>query len=71
LQPLLHDEQCKNGGVAFQPELNLQQTLHVFGPEPYKHPKTTKFNLNKPWMKCNKKNNKHCLLLFLTFHESF
>jgi hypothetical protein len=29
-------------------------------------------NLNTPWMKQNyKKNNKHWLLLFLTFHESF
>jgi hypothetical protein len=33
----------------------LQQTLPVFGPEPYKHPKTTKLNPNTPWMKCNKK----------------
>jgi hypothetical protein len=55
LQPLLHDEQCKNGGIASQPELQLPQTLLVFGPEPYKHPKTTKLNLNTPWMKCNKK----------------
>jgi hypothetical protein len=53
LQPLLHDEQCKNGSVASQLELQLQQTLLVFGPEPYKHPKTTKFNT--PWVKCNKK----------------
>jgi hypothetical protein len=71
LQPLLHDEQCKNGGIASQPELHLQQTLLVFGLEPYKHPKTTKLNPNTPWMKCNKNNNPHCLLLFLTFHESF
>jgi hypothetical protein len=44
----LHDEQCINGGVAFQLELQLPQTLHVFGPEPYKHPKTTKLNPNTP-----------------------
>ncbi len=43
-----------NGSVASQPELQLQQTLLVFGPEPYKHPKTTKLNPNTPWMKCNK-----------------
>jgi len=55
LQPLLHDKQCTNGGVASQPELELQQTLRVCGPEPYKHPKTTKLNLNTHWMKCNKK----------------
>jgi len=55
LQPLLHDEQCINGGVASQLELQLPQTLHVFGPEPYKHLKTTKLNPNTPWMKCNKK----------------
>jgi hypothetical protein len=55
LQPLLHDEKCKNGGIASQPKLQLQQTLPVFGPEPYKHPKTTKLNPNTPWMKCNKK----------------
>jgi hypothetical protein len=71
LQPLLHDEKCKNASVASQPELQLRQILLVFGPEPYKHQKTTKLNPNTPWMKCNKKNNKHCLLLFLTFHESF
>jgi hypothetical protein len=52
---LLHDEQCKNGCVTSQPELQLQQTLFVFGPEPYKHPKTTKLNPNTPWMKCNRK----------------
>jgi hypothetical protein len=45
LKPLQHDEQCKNGGIASQPELHLQQTLPVFGPEPYKHPKT-KLNPN-------------------------
>jgi hypothetical protein len=52
---LLHDEQCINGGIASQPELQLPQTLIVFGPEPYKHPKTSKLNPNTPWMKCNKK----------------
>ncbi len=55
LQPLLHDEQCINGGIASQLELQLPQTLPVFGPKPYKHPKTTKLNPNTPWMKCNKK----------------
>ncbi len=55
LQPLLHDEQCINVGVASQLELQWPQTLPVFGPEPYKHPKTTKLNPNTPWMKCNKK----------------
>jgi hypothetical protein len=71
LQPLLHDEQCKNGGIASQPELHLPQTGPFFGPEPYKHPKITKLNRNTPWMKYNKKYNKHCLLLFFTFHKSF
>ncbi len=55
LQPLLHDEQCKNGGVASQVELHLQQTGPLFGPEPYKHPKITKLNRNTPWMKYNKR----------------
>ncbi len=55
LQPLLHDEQCKNGDVAFQPELHLQQIGPLFGPEPYKHTKNNKLNLNTPWMKYNKK----------------
>jgi hypothetical protein len=65
LQPLLHDEQCKNGGVASQPELHLPQTLPLFGPEPYKHPKITKLNHNTPWMKYNKKTMNiayYCLL---------
>jgi hypothetical protein len=52
---LLHDEQCKNGGFASQPELRLQQTGPLFGPEPYKHPKITKVNRKTPWMKYNKK----------------
>ncbi len=71
LQPLLHDEECKNGGVASQPELHLQQTGPLFGHEPYKHPKITKLNRNTPWMKYNNNIKKRCLLLFLTFHESF
>jgi hypothetical protein len=52
---LLHDEQCKDGGIASQPELHLQQTGPLFGPEPYKHPKITKLNSNTPWIKYNKK----------------
>jgi hypothetical protein len=55
LQPLLHDEQCKDGGIAFQPELHLQQIGPLFGPEPCKHPKITKLNHNTPCMKYNKK----------------
>jgi len=65
LQPLLHDEKCKTGGIASQPELHLQQTLLVFGPEPYKHPKTTKLNPNTPWMKYNKKTKK--LLIIVSY----
>jgi len=66
LQPLLHDEHYKNGGVASQPELQLPQTFPVFGPEPYKHPKTTRLNPHTPWMKCNKKTiniGYYCFLL--------
>jgi hypothetical protein len=48
LQFLLHDEQCKDGGVASQPELHLQQTGPLFDPEPYKHQKITKLNHNTP-----------------------
>jgi hypothetical protein len=65
LKPLLHDEQCKNGGVASQPELHLQQTFPVFSPELYKHPKTTQLNPNTPWMKCNKKTKK--LLIIVSY----
>ncbi len=46
LQPLMHDEQCTNGNIVFQPKLHLQQTLPLLCPKPYKHPKTTKLNLN-------------------------
>jgi hypothetical protein len=53
---LLHDEQCKDGGVASQPELHLQQIGPLFGPEPYKHPKITKLNRNTPWIKYNNNN---------------
>jgi hypothetical protein len=60
LQPLLHDKQCRNGGVTSQPKLHLQQIIPLLSPQPYKHPKTIKLNLNTPWMKQNyKKNNKH------------
>jgi hypothetical protein len=60
----VHDEQCKNGGVTFQLELHLQQTGPLFGPEPYKHPKITKLNLNTPWMKYNKKKT---LLIIVSY----
>ncbi len=56
LQPLLHDEQCGNGGIAFQLKLHLQQTFPLLSLQPYKHPKTTKLNPNTPWMKHNYKN---------------
>jgi hypothetical protein len=55
LHPLMHEQQCTNGDVASQPELHLQQTFLLLSPEPYKHPKTTKLNPNKPWMKQNYK----------------
>jgi hypothetical protein len=53
---LLHDEQCIDGGIAFQPKVHLQQTLLLFCPKFYKHPKTTKLKFNTPWMKQNYKN---------------
>jgi len=43
---LLHDEQFTNGSIAFQPELHLQQIIPLLCPKPYKHPETTKLNLN-------------------------
>jgi hypothetical protein len=43
---LLHDEQCTDGNIASQPEPHLQQTIFLLCLEPYKHPKTTKLNLN-------------------------
>jgi len=42
----MHDEQCTNGNIVFQPKLHLQQTFPLLCPKPYKHPKTTKLNLN-------------------------
>jgi hypothetical protein len=56
---LLHDEQCKIGGVASQLELHLQQTRPLFGPKPYKHPKITKLN----------RNTHRVLLLFLLLQK--
>jgi hypothetical protein len=55
LQPLLY----KNGGVAFQTELHLEQTFLLLSPQTYKHPKTTKLNLNTLWMKQNYKKIKN------------
>jgi hypothetical protein len=49
----MHDEQCTNGNIVFQPKLHLQQTLPLLCPKPYKHPKTTKLNFNTT----QKKNN--------------
>jgi hypothetical protein len=51
----MHDEQCRNGGIASQPELHLQQIIPLLSHEPYKHPKTTKLNIKTPWMKQNYK----------------
>jgi len=56
---LLHDNQCIDGGVAFQPELHLQQTFPLLSLDPYKHPKTTKLNPNTPWMKEKYEKKKH------------
>jgi hypothetical protein len=42
-----------DGDIASQPKLHLQQTFPLFYPQSYKHPKTTKLNLNTPWMKKN------------------
>ncbi len=63
MQPLLHDEQCTNGNVVFQPKLHLQQTLPLFCLEPYKHLKTTKLNLNTTKEKDNGTLLCHHLLL--------
>jgi len=68
LQPLLHDEQCKNGGVASQPELHLSQIGPLFGPEPYKYTKVNKLNRNTPWMKYN--NKKKTLLIIISYLPS-
>jgi hypothetical protein len=43
---LLHDKQCTDGNVAFEPKLHLQQTIPLLCFEPYKHLKTIKLN---PW----------------------
>jgi phosphoribosylaminoimidazole carboxylase (NCAIR synthetase) len=43
---LLHEKHCIDGSVASQLELHLKQIRILLCPEPYKHPKTTKLNLN-------------------------
>ncbi len=43
---MLHDKQCTDGNVAFEPKLHLQQTIPLLCLEPYKHLKTIKLN---PW----------------------
>jgi len=63
LQPLMHDEQCTNGNIVFQSKLHLQQTLPLLCPKPYKHPKTTKLNLNTTKEKDNGTLLCHHLLL--------
>jgi hypothetical protein len=67
LQPLLHDEHCIDGNITFQPELHLQQTLPLLCLEPYKHPKTTKLNLNTT--KEEGDGNKLPLLFLLEHHH--
>jgi len=59
----MHDEQCTNGNIVFQPKLHLQQTLSLLCPKPYKHPKTTKLNLNTTKKKDNGTLLCHHLLL--------
>jgi hypothetical protein len=59
----MHDEQCTNGNIVFQPKLHLQQTLPLLCPKPYKHPKTTKLNLNTTKEKDNGTLLCHHLLL--------
>jgi hypothetical protein len=67
LQPLLYDEQCRNGRVAFQPELHLEQTFLLLSLQTYKHPKTTKLNLNTFWMKQNYIKNKKLIIIISYF----
>ncbi len=67
LQPLLHDEQCTNDDVIFQPKLHLQQTFLLLCLEPYKHPKTIKLNPNTPWMKQNYYFLKTLIIIFSYF----
>jgi len=59
----MHDEQCTNGNIVFQPKLHLQQTFPLLCPKPYKHPKTTKLNLNTTKEKDNGTLLCHHLLL--------
>jgi len=83
LQPLLRDKQCTNDNIAFQPELHLQQKFLLLCPKPYKHPKTTKLNLNNTKQKGNgnklplpfslehhhKKTMAHCFRFLLLKHK--
>jgi hypothetical protein len=50
--------------IASQHEMHLQQTPLLLCHEPYKHPKTTKLNLNTPWMKQNYKNKYTLIIIF-------
>ncbi len=59
----MHDEQCTNGNIVFQPKLHLQQTLPLLCPKSYKHPKSTKLNLNTTKEKDNGTLLCHHLLL--------
>jgi len=59
----MHDEQCTNVNIIFQPKLHLQQTLPLLCPKPYKHQKTTKLNLNTTKEKDNGTLLCHHLLL--------
>jgi hypothetical protein len=59
----MHDEQCTNGNIVFQPKLHLQQTFPLLCPKPYKHPKTTKLNFNTTKEKDNGTLLCHHLLL--------
>jgi hypothetical protein len=83
LQPLLRDKQCTNDNIASQPELYLQQNFPLLCPKPYKHPKTTKLNLNTTKEKGNdnklplpfslehhhKKTMAHCFRFLLLKHK--
>jgi len=60
----MHDEQCTNGNIVFQPKLHLQQTLPLLCPKPYKHPKTTTLTPPK-----KKTMARYCAIIFFLDKE--
>jgi hypothetical protein len=58
-----------DANVASQPKLHLQQSFPLFYLQSNKHPKTTKLNLDTPWMKKKTNIDYYCFLPSMNYSK--